>query len=149
MDATGSPSSRPIRKAPGSIAWKAKRSVLPGFQPSSVAQPVIRATSSALAVAISNAILPPIAASGRGDQTSPAPYAVGRTVMKRLGVLLALLLLPASASAQQWVASWTGAAHGPYPIGNPTAQPELKFAFPTPVDGARDQTFRLIVKPGV
>src|SRR5262249_6423422 len=35
------------------------------------------------------------------------------------------------------------------PVGNPTAQPELKFAFPTPVQGAREQTFRLIVKPGI
>ena len=50
---------------------------------------------------------------------------------------------------QQWVASWTASAHGPYPVGNPTAQPELKFAFPAPEQGARDQTFRLIVKPDV
>ncbi|WP_204266497.1 hypothetical protein, partial [Enterobacter hormaechei] len=34
-----------------------------------------------------------------------------------------------------------------YPVGNPTAQPELKFAFPSPEAGARDQTFRMIVKP--
>jgi hypothetical protein len=27
----------------------------------------------------------------------------------------------ADADAQQWVASWTASAHGPYPIGNPTA----------------------------
>jgi len=32
-------------------------------------------------------------------------------------------------------------------IGNPTAQPELKFAFPSPEQGANDQTFRLIVLP--
>lgn len=29
-----------------------------------------------------------------------------------------------------WVAAWTASAHGPYPVGNPTAQPELKFAIP-------------------
>jgi len=70
--------------------------------------------------------------------------------MKRLAICVALLLSMASpAFAQQWVASWTGSAHGPYPIGNPTAQPELKFAFPTPEQGARDQSFRLIVKPDV
>jgi lysophospholipase L1-like esterase len=70
--------------------------------------------------------------------------------MKRLAVCVALLLSMASpAFAQQWVASWTGSAHGPYPIGNPTAQPELKFAFPAPEQGARDQSFRLIVKPDV
>jgi lysophospholipase L1-like esterase len=38
-------------------------------------------------------------------------------------------------------------AHGPYPSGNAVAQPELRFAFPTPASGARDQTFRLIVRP--
>jgi len=70
--------------------------------------------------------------------------------MKRLVLGVALFLCFAStASAQQWVASWTGAAQGPYPLGNPTAQPELRFAFPTPAQGARDQTFRLIVKPDV
>jgi lysophospholipase L1-like esterase len=71
--------------------------------------------------------------------------------MRRLALCVAFLIAfaAAPAQAQQWVASWTGAAHGPYPLGNATAQPELKFAFPTPVQGARDQTFRLIVKPGI
>ena len=36
---------------------------------------------------------------------------------------------------------------GPYPVGNPSAQPDQKFAFPDPATGARDQTFRLIVRP--
>jgi lysophospholipase L1-like esterase len=68
--------------------------------------------------------------------------------MKPLALAVAVFVsITAPASAQQWVASWTGSAHGPYPIGNPTAQPELKFAFPAPEQGARDQTFRLIVKP--
>jgi lysophospholipase L1-like esterase len=55
-----------------------------------------------------------------------------------------------SASAQpplKWVTSWTGSVQGPYPIGNPSAQPDLRFAFPTPETGARDQSFRLIVRP--
>ena len=73
--------------------------------------------------------------------------------MKRLSLLLAILVVPLLAAgplqAQQWVASWTGSAHGPYPVGNPTAQPELKFAFPVPAEGAKDQTFRLIVRPDV
>jgi lysophospholipase L1-like esterase len=73
--------------------------------------------------------------------------------MKRLGLLVAMffvsLLLAGQAGAQQWVASWTASAHGPYPIGNPTAQPELKFAFPSAQQGARNQTFRLIVRPDV
>lgn len=74
--------------------------------------------------------------------------------MKRLFVLVAALVLPlagapSQAQAQQWVASWTGSAQGPYPIGNPTAQPELKFAFPAAEQGAHDQTFRLIVRPDI
>lgn len=48
-----------------------------------------------------------------------------------------------------WVASWTASAHGPYPIGNPTAQPEMGFALPDPDAGARDQTFRMIVRPDI
>jgi len=47
----------------------------------------------------------------------------------------------------KWVASWIASAHGPFPSGNAVAQPELKFAFPSPPGGARDQTFRLIVRP--
>ena len=43
--------------------------------------------------------------------------------------------------------SWTGSVQGPYPVGNPSAQPDQKFAFPDPAAGARDQTFRLIVQP--
>src|SRR5476649_2206787 len=73
--------------------------------------------------------------------------------MKRLFVLSMLLLVPIfavqPAGAQQWVAGWTGSTQGPYPIGNPTAQLELKFAFPAAEQGARDQSFRLIVKPDV
>jgi lysophospholipase L1-like esterase len=69
--------------------------------------------------------------------------------MKRLALVALLASLASPAAAQQWVASWTGSAHGPYPIGYPTAQPELKFAFPSPEQGARDQTLRLIVKPDV
>jgi hypothetical protein len=62
------------------------------------------------------------------------------------------LLLAAVARAEPsgtWVASWTASAHGPYPVGNATAQPELKFAFPSAETGASDQTFRMIVRPDV
>ncbi len=48
---------------------------------------------------------------------------------------------------ENWVVSWTGSVQGPYPVGNPSAQPDQKFAFPDPAAGARDQTFRLIVRP--
>ena len=67
--------------------------------------------------------------------------------------LLSLLLLVAStafaAADTHWVTSWAASVQGPYPIGNPSAQPNLTLAFPTPETGARDQSFRLIVKPEI
>jgi lysophospholipase L1-like esterase len=53
------------------------------------------------------------------------------------------------AKGDKWVTTWAASVQGPYPVGNPSAQPVLSFAFPTPQTGARDQTFRLIVKPGL
>jgi lysophospholipase L1-like esterase len=67
-------------------------------------------------------------------------------------VLGAIGMLAVQTSAQSgltWVTAWTASAHGPYPSGNPSAQPNLSFAFPTPASGARDQTLRLILKPDV
>ncbi|MFC7607792.1 hypothetical protein [Teichococcus aestuarii] len=32
-------------------------------------------------------------------------------------------------------------------MGNPSAQPNQSFAFPDPAEGARDQTFRLVLRP--
>lgn len=46
-----------------------------------------------------------------------------------------------------WVASWAASIHGPYPTGNPTAMPDMSRVFPDAARGARDQTFRLIVRP--
>jgi lysophospholipase L1-like esterase len=73
--------------------------------------------------------------------------------------LIASLLLPlcvvlansisAAQSPDKWVVSWVGSAQGPYPTGNPSAQPDLKLAFPSAEEGARDQSFRLIVKPEI
>ena len=61
-------------------------------------------------------------------------------------LLIASMTLAATPSfAQRWVTSWAGSVQGPYPTGNPTAQPELKFAFPDKI--VHDQTFRLIVRP--
>lgn len=72
------------------------------------------------------------------------------TVLARAAMTpLILFLLIAPAQAERWVASWTGSVHGPYPVGNPTAQPEMKFAFPVPEQGANDQTFRMIVRPDI
>ena len=62
------------------------------------------------------------------------------------------LLLPHTLYAQQgatWVVSWVASAHGPYPVGNPSAQPDQRFAFPSAQTGANDQTFRLIVRPDI
>src|SRR5262249_53728193 len=51
--------------------------------------------------------------------------------------------------ATKWVTSWSASVHGPYPVGNPSAQPDQCFAFPVPANGARNQTFRLVVRPDI
>jgi lysophospholipase L1-like esterase len=63
------------------------------------------------------------------------------------GLMLAFACVPAV--AQKWVTTWAASAQGPYPVGSPSVQPNLRFAFPSPETGARDQTFRLIVHPDV
>ena len=61
------------------------------------------------------------------------------------GLMLTIFLvaLPQMAAAQlddKWVVSWVASAHGPYPVGNPSAQePDQKFAFPSRQQG---QTIR-------
>src|SRR3954454_3324434 len=72
--------------------------------------------------------------------------------MRRALGCLALLgaLLPAGGLAQpaeKWVTSWAASVQGPYPVGNPSAQSEQSFHFPSPATGSRDQTFRLVVRP--
>ncbi|WP_315833365.1 GDSL-type esterase/lipase family protein [Bradyrhizobium prioriisuperbiae] len=68
-------------------------------------------------------------------------------------IVIAALLMggpqSALAASQKWVATWAGSAQGPYPVGNPSAQPDQQFAFPSAATGARDQTFRLILRPSV
>jgi lysophospholipase L1-like esterase len=65
-------------------------------------------------------------------------------------IIAAIVALPAAAqAADKWTTSWAASVQGPYPIGNPSAQPVLKFAFPAPEAGARDQTFRLIMMPEI
>src|SRR5436305_2631074 len=77
----------------------------------------------------------------------------GRNVMRSLvrWVIASLLAaLPQAAAARDgegWVVSWTGSVQGPYQVGNPSAQADQKFACPDPATGARDQTFRLMVRP--
>jgi hypothetical protein len=62
---------------------------------------------------------------------------------------LALSGGPAGAAAEKWVTAWAASVQGPYPVGNPSAQPDLRFAFPSAETGARDQTFRLTVRPDI
>jgi hypothetical protein len=38
------------------------------------------------------------------------------------------------------VSNWSGSAQSPYPIDDPSTQPDLRFAFPSPETGARDQS---------
>jgi len=52
-------------------------------------------------------------------------------------------------NAAKWVTSWAGSVQGPYPVGNPSAQPDQRFAFPVAANGARNQTFRMMVRPDV
>lgn len=76
----------------------------------------------------------------------------GRALALAAGISMGLLAAGRLAAGQApagWVVAWVGSAHGPYPSGNDLAQPELKLAFPTPATGARDQSFRMIVKPGI
>jgi lysophospholipase L1-like esterase len=72
----------------------------------------------------------------------------------------AIAFLPAAINAQvavaqtpidatKWVTSWAASEQGPYPAGNPSAQPDQRFAFPDPERGARNQTFRMMVRPDV
>ncbi len=75
----------------------------------------------------------------------------------RLLALLALvaaplLAAPAAALAQDgqaWATSWAASVQGPYPVGNPSAQPDQRFAFPSAQTGASNQTLRLVVRPSL
>src|SRR3954471_2223233 len=63
----------------------------------------------------------------------------------RKNFLLVLWLAMGASAAEKCATVWTGSIHGPYPVGNPVAQPELHGVFPGA--SANDQTFRLILKP--
>jgi hypothetical protein len=75
------------------------------------------------------------------------PRIRNRCDRKRRDFITLLSGTAASPLALGRTASWIGAPQGPYPVGNPSAQPNQRFAFPSPAAGARDQTFRLIVRP--
>ena len=60
------------------------------------------------------------------------------------GGISVLLAAPAQ---EKWVTVWAASVQGPYPSGNASAQPNLSFVFDSPSTGAREQSFRLIVRP--
>lgn len=53
------------------------------------------------------------------------------------------------AELKHWVAAWAASPHGPYPAGNPSAQPDLSSVLPNPALGAANQSFRMIVRPSL
>ena len=55
--------------------------------------------------------------------------------------------LLASPAQQNWVTVWAASVQGPFPSGNASAQPNLSLVFDPSSNGARDQSFRLIVRP--
>jgi lysophospholipase L1-like esterase len=74
--------------------------------------------------------------------------------MRAFFLLFGIFLITACASVgdtatsrQEWVVSWAASVQGPYPVGNPSAMPDMSRAFPQPAAGAREQSFRLIVRP--
>src|ERR1051325_940607 len=85
-----------------------------------------------------------------GKRRKPAAGGMPMTNTLRVSLILvmAFLCTPAHA-ADKWITSWVASVQGPYPVGNTSAQPLLKFAFPAPEAGARDQTFRLILLPEI
>jgi lysophospholipase L1-like esterase len=73
-----------------------------------------------------------------------------RTATRWLTLLITAVSFAATAAGAgptNWVTTWAASVQGPYPVGNPSAQPNLSLVFPAAETGARDQSFRLIVKP--
>src|SRR3984893_11379855 len=77
------------------------------------------------------------------------PFVLAAAVAFALAPAISLAQTPPTSTASKWVTAWAASVQGPYPVGNPSAQPDQRFAFPLPADGARDQTFRMIVRPDV
>lgn len=59
------------------------------------------------------------------------------TYIAAASLLFASLQAPSAKDGEKWVVTWTGSVQGPYPIGNPSARLDQKFAFPDPATGAR------------
>jgi lysophospholipase L1-like esterase len=76
------------------------------------------------------------------------PFALAATAAA-IALVTATAQAQTAAGATKWVTSWAASVQGPYPVGNPSAQPDQRFAFPVPANGASNQTFRMIVRPDV
>jgi lysophospholipase L1-like esterase len=63
-----------------------------------------------------------------------------------IGHLASALVKP---KQETWKTSWAASSQGPYPVGNPSAQPDQRFALPDAAVGANDQTIRLVVRPAL
>ena len=59
-------------------------------------------------------------------------------------MVLAMSTSIAMAETQKWVTTWVGSVQGPYPVGNPSAQPNQSVVFPEAKIGANNQSFRLL-----
>jgi len=79
-------------------------------------------------------------------QNAARPFRRARVLAVCALVLITATSLTAAA-ATNWITSWGASPQGPYPSGAAVAQPDLEFAFPG--NAAVDQTFRLIVRPGM
>src|SRR5436305_4019682 len=67
--------------------------------------------------------------------TAGAKKNIGEEFVFRALAIIATLLIVCSQSAsaqdgQKWVAAWAASSQGPYPSGNPSAQPDQRFALP-------------------
>ena len=56
---------------------------------------------------------------------------------------------PPPSPPPSWTTAWIASAQGPYPVGNVSLPIDLKQVFPSAETGARNQSFRLIVRPDV
>lgn len=94
-----------------------------------------------------------------GVENNKLEVSVWRTAA--VAVLLACLCLSTAPAAQSrkrgtpppppasWTTAWIASVQGPYPSGNASLQPDLKQVFPSAETGARNQSFRLIIRPDV
>ncbi len=73
-----------------------------------------------------------------------------RTTLLAVGAIAVIGVTPLPAQpATAWTTAWAASVQGPYPVGNVSLPTRLEQVFPSPGSGARNQSFRLIVRPDV